>query len=67
MYCPFKMANPGLTPHYLPEAGYESDRDWQCEKDQCEFWIDRFGRCALAVDAHLKAHKDYRAERGMRD
>jgi len=67
MFCPFKMANPELTPHYMPEAGCSSERDWGCERDYCALWNERFGQCSLVVDAYLKGQADIRAERGMKD
>jgi len=66
MECPFKMANPELASHYLPQSGYYSERNWQCEQAGCELWNERFGKCSLAVDAYLKEQEDYRKERGVK-
>jgi len=67
MFCPFKMANPELAPHYMPEVGCSSARDWDCARNNCELWNERFGKCSLAVDAYLKGQTDIRAERRMKD
>lgn len=67
MFCAFKMANPELVGGYKPQEGYYAEAKWDCEKENCELWIERFGRCALAVDAYLKGQADMRAERGVKD
>jgi len=67
MFCPFKMANPELATHWQPTLTSYTDTDWVCEREQCELWNERFGKCALAVDAHLKGQEDIRAERGVKD
>jgi len=67
MFCPFKMSNPELASRYQPETASYSETYWQCEKEQCELWNERFGRCALAVDAYLKGEEDYRKEKGVKD
>jgi len=67
MFCPFKMANPELTSHWQPTLTNYTDTDWQCEKEQCEFWNERFGRCALAVDAYLKGQEDWWKERRIKE
>ena len=64
MFCPFKMANSKLASHYIPEAGYYSEQNWECEKELCGLWNERFGQCALAVDGYLKGQEDWRKERG---
>jgi len=56
MFCPFKFNNPSIDLRYC-----------QCEKEQCELWNERFGKCSLAVDAYLKGQEDIRAERGVKD
>lgn len=33
-----------------------------CLGKDCELWIERFGRCCMAVDAYLKGQADWRAE-----
>ena len=63
MFCPFKIANSELAPCHKPELGYSNKRGWQCEKEQCELWIQHFGMCSLAVDADLKGQADWRAEK----
>ena len=71
MYCPFKMANSELAPHYIPEAGYYSERDWMCEKELCEHWNDSMGKCSLTVQAFLTGLEVERREssigKGERD
>ena len=62
-YCPFKMANPGLTASYRPEMECFSDAEWTCEKDTCQLWNERFGMCSLAVDAYLKGQEDWSREK----
>jgi len=52
MFCPMKFINPNKPMEYC-----------QCEREQCEWWNERFGRCSLAVDAFLKGNADWRAER----
>ena len=56
MFCPFKFNNPSIDLRYC-----------QCEKEQCELWNERFGKCSFAVDAYLKGQEDIRAERGVND
>jgi len=63
MFCPFKMANPELTSRYKPEEGCYSERDWDCEREKCELWNERFGKCSFAVDAYLKGQEDWRKEK----
>ena len=62
-YCPYKISNPALTGHYEPALGYSTETAWQCEQKACALWNEHFGRCSLAVDAFLKAHEDWRAEK----
>ena len=51
-YCPFKYSNPNISPY-----------DWRCEHENCALWNERFLECALAVDAYLKGHEDWRKEK----
>lgn len=60
MECPFRV---------IAEASLSQERrgrgDWlptECGSD-CALWIERFGRCALAVDAYLKGQEDWQAEK----
>ena len=62
MNCPFKMANPGLTPHWSHEEGSYTGQDCGCEKTNCELWNEHFGKCSLAIDAYIKGIEDYRKE-----
>lgn len=46
-------------------SGQEFTASWKgddCLKADCELWIERFGRCCMAVDAYLKGQADWRAE-----
>ena len=67
MFCPFKMANPELTDHYSTYEESHTGNHWECARDSCELWTERFGKCSLAVDAYLKGQADIRAERGVKD
>ena len=64
MFCPFKMANPELTGHYSTYEESYTGNYWECARNNCELWNERFGRCSLAVDAHIKAQDDLLKERG---
>ena len=60
MFCPFKFTNSqvDMTKDLLPT------NLCQCEREQCQLWNERFGKCSLAVDAYLKAQDDLLKERG---
>ena len=69
-YCPFKMANPGLTEHFDPQEGRFIETSWQCEEAACQLWNERFGQCSLAVedikvDAYLKGQEDWQNEKKL--
>ena len=63
MLCPFKMANPELENHWDSNLSSFTDRNWDCERDGCALWNERFGMCSLAVDAYLKGQEDWRREK----
>ena len=49
MFCPRKFNAKTLSVNgYAPMGGCT------CERSACEWWIERFGRCCIAVDAYLK-------------
>ena len=60
--CPFKMANPALTTHYVPGDSCFIPQDWECVRVYCGLWNEHFGMCSFAVDAYLKGHEDSRRE-----
>ena len=48
MICPMKLANSNKS---LAEC--------QCEEVECEWWIERFKKCVIVVNAYLKAEDDW--------
>jgi hypothetical protein len=62
MFCPFKMANPELASNWDTAAAMYSSQNWDCEKEKCAWWNERFGICSLTVDGYLKAIEDSRKE-----
>lgn len=62
MICPLKF-----SPATLGYLGGLAKDSCQCEKGGCELWIERFGRCALAVDAYLKGQEDWLREKGVKE
>ena len=65
MNCPFRVIAEACLSLEKRDRG-----DWvnpSCEQANCGFWIERFGQCALAVDAYLKGQADISAERRMKD
>jgi hypothetical protein len=39
--------------------------DTSCCQSNCPLWNERFGKCSLAVDAHLKGEEDRLLEQEM--
>ncbi len=59
--CPFLMAAYMSQPDVVkPDFGWAA---LDCRKQDCEWWNERFGRCAFAVDAYLAGQADWRAEK----
>jgi hypothetical protein len=54
MICPMKLANSNKHPV-----------ECECERTDCEWWNERFGKCAVAVDAYLKGQEDRWLERDL--
>jgi len=54
MLCPLKFNNPNSTMQQC-----------ECERTDCEWWNERFGRCSMAVDAYLKGQEDRRLEQDL--
>ncbi len=62
MNCPFKMANPELASHWQPHTSCYTDWLWECERENCALWNERFQMCSQAVDAYLRGKEDRRRE-----
>ena len=56
MKCP--ISNFGLHPSTTGERLSPAD----CLREECAWWEEHFGKCAIAVEAHLKGVADHRLE-----
>jgi len=65
MECPFRLIAWATLAQESKERGNWIDT--ACAQWNCPLWNERFGKCALAVDAYLKGQADMRAERGMKE
>jgi len=65
MECPFRLIAWASLDQETRDRG--NWIDITCAQGNCPLWNERFGMCALAVDAYLKGQADIRAERGIKD
>lgn len=57
MYCPYKFIKDAQG--YAPEVRINV---LQCEKENCQWWNERFGMCCVAVEAYIKGQEDWSKE-----
>jgi len=54
MFCPLR---------FISMDGYTCADDYECTKEDCAWWSERFGMCCQAVNAYLQGLEDLRRER----
>lgn len=54
MLCPLKFNSLSLGNHIQDMC--------KCEHQECAWWEERFGKCAIAVNAYLEGREDHQAE-----